>query len=1338
MGPTSETHSLNARLLRFRSHPDQEDARSLAHDLLEAKRYGDARGVVLAAQGEDGADGELLVIEGRAWYAERDLVRAQAALLKAAKVDPRSADAFRWLGEVLLKRGDPPRAARALNRALDLRPEYNEAQELARRAEQLARVAASVPAAPAAPEPPAAPPPPPAAASGAPLAPPPPAAGAASPAPTVIARPPRPVKPPTSAGQPSPFPPPAAPSPVELSAPVSRREAAEEEPTGSFHTSSSGETSAPVFEDLSDGGLDEPWDPSVAGQLRAPTTASGGLPAPPISAPGSSSSPGHLSSPGRSAPGSLSAPGVSSSPGRLSSPGTTSAAGRSAPGSLSAPGVSSSPGRLSSPGTTSAAGRSAPGSLSTPGVGSSPGRLSSPGTTSAAGRSAPGSLSAPGVGSSPGRLSSPGTTSAAGRSAPGISSPGQRSAPGSVSSPGVIPYQTPSTAAGDLEAEDYEVEVESAVIPGDTTPGVGEPAPDDWRPPSNPAWDESSPALDFSFSTAGTESAVGAESAEYPEPPDGELAAPEPDLPLGDDSGHGDDPDNVLESLRVQGIFEPPEEGEGEDLAAGGAPEEAVWAAPQEVARGGTRLRGALIGVWALTLVLFGGGYYGWHQWVGKRHREAAELVVQARAAAFDSDYAKLVDAERLLRLAREKHARSTDIPRYELFVQTQRVLENGSRELSGLRSSLVRAERLGADARYLGAGRAVLAAFSGGGEEATKLREAATKSASGDGELLYVAGRLEQRLGLPGAAGHLEAAVAAAPELRAATLALGELAHDGGSRLDALARFDAVLKKQADHLRAGLWRAFLTADEQELDAGLAALDGLRTRATAAAPIDRVLWSLSRARLLTRKGELESAGKAVAEALSSGTNEPRLLAMVAEEARRTGQLSLAQTSATRAVAAAPSSLAYRVLLARVMIERGDGARAMDLLAKLPAEDPGVLMMRARAALQSGEREALESGLAALEGYPEEGEAKLAVRALSLRLQARLQPTMALLRKARRLVKRAPGDPDAARALGEVALELREPRDATRALEQLVAAAPDDAEGHYLLARARRMASDGAGAEQAYRRALELSPGHRDAMVGLGGLLLDSGKYAEADALYQKLVSAGTGTLFGRLGRVEALLGLGRLDDAQVQLAGLPEKLRDGRAARETGARLALARRKPGEALTLLRPLAQAEGVKPATLALYGEALYAADQVNAAAQSYERALQADGTLPEALIGRAQVHLRAERPGDALGLLEEAQDVLETRLRGPDVHGRMLTFFGHAYVQRGKAGDLDRARRVLLEAIDLPGITPEAHFWLGEASGGRRTPEAAAAFKRYLELEPKGRYAERARRALGPML
>ena len=38
-------------------------------------------------------DGELLLIEGQAWYRERDLVRAQAALFKAAKLSTRSAHA---------------------------------------------------------------------------------------------------------------------------------------------------------------------------------------------------------------------------------------------------------------------------------------------------------------------------------------------------------------------------------------------------------------------------------------------------------------------------------------------------------------------------------------------------------------------------------------------------------------------------------------------------------------------------------------------------------------------------------------------------------------------------------------------------------------------------------------------------------------------------------------------------------------------------------------------------------------------------------------------------------------------------------------------------------------------------------------------------------------------------------------------------------------------------------------------------------------------------------------------------------------------------------------------
>src|SRR6188472_50185 len=123
MSPGLDTHALNARLLRFRSHPEQEDAHALAEDLISARRYGDARGVAVSAQTDDQAsDARLLVLEARAWYLDRDLVRAQQALVRAARLDPLCADAFRWLGEVLLKRSDSQRALHALERALELSP----------------------------------------------------------------------------------------------------------------------------------------------------------------------------------------------------------------------------------------------------------------------------------------------------------------------------------------------------------------------------------------------------------------------------------------------------------------------------------------------------------------------------------------------------------------------------------------------------------------------------------------------------------------------------------------------------------------------------------------------------------------------------------------------------------------------------------------------------------------------------------------------------------------------------------------------------------------------------------------------------------------------------------------------------------------------------------------------------------------------------------------------------------------------------------------------------------------------------------------------------------------
>lgn len=89
----------------------------LARDLLDAGRHADAGDVLGKALESDPEDGELLLLDGRIRFAGGDLLGAQAALLKAARSLPRNKEPFRWLGEVLLKRGDPARAAKVLSRA---------------------------------------------------------------------------------------------------------------------------------------------------------------------------------------------------------------------------------------------------------------------------------------------------------------------------------------------------------------------------------------------------------------------------------------------------------------------------------------------------------------------------------------------------------------------------------------------------------------------------------------------------------------------------------------------------------------------------------------------------------------------------------------------------------------------------------------------------------------------------------------------------------------------------------------------------------------------------------------------------------------------------------------------------------------------------------------------------------------------------------------------------------------------------------------------------------------------------------------------------------------------
>ncbi|NOY92860.1 MAG: hypothetical protein GXP55_16875, partial [Deltaproteobacteria bacterium] len=143
--------NLDARLLRYRNDPAREDAADLAEALLGARRTPEALEVAGSALSESAEKGRLLLVAGQAWLFDGDLIRAQKALLKAARALPQAKEPYRWLGEVLLKRGDPARAVKVLDKALRIDLGYSAAKLLRERAGRLARLAESGDAAPAIP-----------------------------------------------------------------------------------------------------------------------------------------------------------------------------------------------------------------------------------------------------------------------------------------------------------------------------------------------------------------------------------------------------------------------------------------------------------------------------------------------------------------------------------------------------------------------------------------------------------------------------------------------------------------------------------------------------------------------------------------------------------------------------------------------------------------------------------------------------------------------------------------------------------------------------------------------------------------------------------------------------------------------------------------------------------------------------------------------------------------------------------------------------------------------------------------------------------------------------------
>jgi tetratricopeptide (TPR) repeat protein len=174
----------------------------------------------------------------------------------------------------------------------------------------------------------------------------------------------------------------------------------------------------------------------------------------------------------------------------------------------------------------------------------------------------------------------------------------------------------------------------------------------------------------------------------------------------------------------------------------------------------------------------------------------------------------------------------------------------------------------------------------------------------------------------------------------------------------------------------------------------------------------------------------------------------------------------------------------------------------------------------------------------------------------------------------------------------------------------------------------------------------------------------------------------------------------------------------------------------GQAIKLLAGLSEELPKRASVRALYAEALLTAAQITPADSEIDAALALDPGLPEALLGRAELQLRANKTKDALATLEKAEGALRERLRPPAASARRLILVGRTLTQRKKRGDAENAARTLRQVTGQPAAPAEAYFYLGEAlTLAKDKAGAQEAYRRYIELAPSGVYRQRAQRMLG---
>ena len=294
------------------------------------------------------------------------------------------------------------------------------------------------------------------------------------------------------------------------------------------------------------------------------------------------------------------------------------------------------------------------------------------------------------------------------------------------------------------------------------------------------------------------------------------------------------------------------------------------------------------------------------------------------------------------------------------------------------------------------------------------------------------------------------------------------------------------------------------------------------------------------------------------------------------------------------------------------------------------------------------------------------------------------------------------------------LQAGEYRAAHDRLGPIVASYPEFAEAQRLLAGAKLVLGDPAGAEALLRHAIEVNPAWTPTLTMLGELLLSSGRTAEAEAVLQRALAAGTPDPRAAMVLARRYNVSGRPAQALAVAAPFCAQGRmDAQlATQHVNALIALGRQT--EAVDHYRRIAAAAPADPAAAQALAIALNAAGEPAQAGQIARRALL-HGHKTAAISHALAQSLMAE--GDCAGAEAALRDCLRLEPRLIEAHNNL------AQLVWVRSGDLAQATQQLDRALEL--FPDDDALWAAKAAILQGAGDARAA---YACLAPRAQRAQ----------